>query len=138
MGDGGKAFMQMLTRKNITTQKMHVMCTTNDGVFQVAHINVIDCTFNLPRMQQLPEEDGPTSESGEAKAPLKPANTNPAARNTSARKEETPQYPSPGIVLGYVGTAMKEMIAKCRREEVQASTFLELVETYLALHHENV
>jgi hypothetical protein len=51
--------MQMLVRKDVKTQKMHVMCTTLGGVFQTARINGVDFTFDPPRVCQIPEEDEP-------------------------------------------------------------------------------
>ena len=42
------------------------------------------------------------------------------------------------LALGYVGTALSNMIAEYTGEELQTRRLLDIIETYLTLHHANV
>ena len=39
---------------------MHVMCIAPGGIFQAARINGVDCTFDPPRVYQIPEKEDTT------------------------------------------------------------------------------
>ena len=121
MKDEGKAFMKMLIRRSIPTQKMHVMCTASGGMFQVACIDGVDCTVDHPRVYQIPEkEDTVFTEEGTEESSV--ANTEVDNTAINNKKRTASIETSPSLALGYGGTELSKIIAECEQKESTIET----------------
>ena len=115
---------------------MHVMCTASGGIFQAARINGIDCIFDPPRVFQIPEkEDIAPTEDVMAEGCVENKERDDTVTNNKKNAES--REASPSLTLGYDGTELSEIIAGRPGEEARARIFLKLIETYLAMYHEN-
>jgi hypothetical protein len=112
------------------------MCITSGRIFQAARINGVDCIFDPPRVCQIPDEEETTpTEDVMGEFCVANGEMNDTATNNNKNAESSEA--SPSLALGYGGTEVGKIISGCPGEKARARTFLKLIETYLAMHHEN-